>query len=71
MTAALLLGTFVAALLLALASTVQLLYLESLRLRSRDLPSLEFFKSSLEPGIRLKTDEGALNLGQPENAAVV
>ncbi|PYT29985.1 MAG: HlyC/CorC family transporter [Acidobacteria bacterium] len=56
-----LLGTFVAALLLALASAVQLLYLESLRLRSRDLPSLEFFKSTLEPGIGMKTDEGALS----------
>ena len=61
MTAALLLLTFVAALLLALASAVQLLYLESLRLRSRDLPSLEFFKSTLEPGIGLKTDDGALS----------
>ncbi len=60
MTAALLFATFVAALLLALASAVQLLYLESLRLRSRDLPSLEFFKSTLEPGIGLKTDDGAL-----------
>jgi len=61
MTVALLLATFVAALLLALASAVQLLYLESLRLRSRDLPSLEFFKSTLEPGIGMKTDEGALS----------
>jgi len=60
MTVALLLATFVAALLLALASAVQLLYLESLRLRSRDLPSLEFFKNTLEPGIGLKTDDGAL-----------
>ena len=60
MTVALLLATFVAALLLALASAVQLLYLESLRLRSRDLPSLEFFKNTLEPGIGLKTDDGGL-----------
>jgi magnesium and cobalt exporter, CNNM family len=45
---------------LALASSVQLLYLESLRLRSRDLPSLEFFKATLEEKIGLETNDGAL-----------
>jgi len=39
---------------------VQLLYLESLRLRMRDLPSLEFFKDTLEKKIGLETDKGAL-----------
>ena len=52
--------TSIAVLLLALASTVQLLYLESLRLRMRDLPSLEFFKDTLEKKIGLETDKGAL-----------
>jgi putative hemolysin len=52
--------TCFAVLLLALASTVQLLYLESLRLRTRDLPSLEFFKETLEKKIGLETDKGAL-----------
>jgi CBS domain containing-hemolysin-like protein len=53
--------TTVAVFLLALASSVQLLYLESLRLRTRDLPSLEFFKSTLESRIGLETDRGALS----------
>ena len=38
---------------------VQLLYLESLRLRTRDLPALEFFKETLEDRLGLKTEEGA------------
>ena len=45
--------------LLALVTFVQLLYLESLRLRTRDLPSLEFFKDTLEDKLGLKTEEGA------------
>ena len=38
---------------------MQLLYLESLRLRTRDLPSLKFFKDTLEDKLGLKTEEGA------------
>ena len=45
--------------LLALVTFVQLLYLESLRLRPRDLPSLEFFKATLEDKLGLKTEDGA------------
>ncbi|HVP47010.1 MAG TPA: hemolysin family protein [Bryobacteraceae bacterium] len=52
--------TAIAVFLLALASSVQLLYLESLRLRTRDLPALEFFKSTIEEKIGLETDRGAL-----------
>ena len=61
MSYALLVATILAVGLLALASSVQLLYLESLRLRTRDLPSLEFFKSAVEEKIGLETDEGALS----------
>jgi putative hemolysin len=57
---ALLAITILAALMLALVSSIQLLYLESQRLRTRDLPSLEFFKSVIEEKIGLGTDEGAL-----------
>ena len=56
---ALTLGTVLAIPLLGLATFVQLLYLESLRLRTRDLPSLDFFKDTLEDKIGLKTEEGA------------
>jgi CBS domain containing-hemolysin-like protein len=45
--------------LLALMTFVQILYLESLRLRTRDLPSLKFFKETLEDKIGLKTEDGA------------
>ncbi len=38
---------------------MQLLYLESLRLRTRDLPSLKFFKDTLEDKLGLKTEDGA------------
>jgi putative hemolysin len=45
--------------LLALTTFVQVLYLESLRLRTRDLPSLKFFKETLEDKIGIKTEDGA------------
>jgi CBS domain containing-hemolysin-like protein len=51
--------TLIAAPLLALVTFVQLLYLESLRLRPRDLPSLEFFKDTLDDRLGLKTEDGA------------
>jgi putative hemolysin len=45
--------------LLALTTFVQVLYLESLRLRTRDLPSLKFFKETLEDKLGMKTEDGA------------
>ena len=45
--------------LLALVTFVQVLYLESLRLRTRDLPSLKFFKDTLEDKIGIATEDGA------------
>ena len=45
--------------LLALTTFVQVLYLESLRLRTRDLPSLKYFKESIEPKLGLKAEDGA------------
>ena len=44
---------------LALSSFVQLLYLESLRLRTRDLAALSFFKETLEDRIGFETETGA------------
>jgi magnesium and cobalt exporter, CNNM family len=44
---------------LALTSFVQLLYMESLRLRTRDLASLSFFKETLQDRIGFETEEGA------------
>src|ERR1700681_4205991 len=53
------LGVMVA-LCVILATTIQVLYLESLRIRARELPSLEFFKTTLEAKIGIETELGAL-----------
>ncbi|MGO9255993.1 MAG: hemolysin family protein [Bryobacteraceae bacterium] len=52
------LATAIAVLLLAIVTFVQLLYLESMRLRTRDRASLRFFKATLEDRIGLKTEHG-------------
>ncbi len=52
-----LIGVF--SLLLGLVSFVQLLYLESLRLRTRDFPALKFFKENLEDKIGFAAEDGA------------
>ena len=44
---------------LAIVSFVQVLYLESMRLRTRDLPALKFFKETLEDKLGMKTERGA------------
>ena len=56
---AVILAALLAVPLLGLVTFVQLLYLESLRLRTRDLPALKFFKETLEDKIGLKTEDGA------------
>jgi CBS domain containing-hemolysin-like protein len=53
-------ATIIWAVLLCLATVVQTLYMESLRLRSRDLPALQFFKETLEDRIGVKGDQGVL-----------
>jgi CBS domain containing-hemolysin-like protein len=49
-----------AAIIVTLVTCIQLLYLESLRIRTRELPSLEFFKETLEPKIGMETERGTL-----------
>ena len=53
-------ATALCAVLLCLITVVQVLYTESLRLRARDLPALQFFKETLEERIGVKADEGLL-----------
>jgi len=48
------------AVLLCLVTVVQILYMESLRLRSRDLPALQFFKETLEDRLGVSGDDGVL-----------
>ena len=50
----------VLAVLLCLFTLVQILYMESLRLRSRDLPTLQFFKDTLEDRLRIHAERGVL-----------
>lgn len=45
---------------LCLATAVQMFYLEALRLRTRELPALTYFKESVEDSLGLKTERGAL-----------
>jgi len=56
LTVAALLMTFI----IVLVTWVQVMYQESLRLRSREVPSLQYFKESIEPEIGLETERGAL-----------
>ena len=46
--------------LVALFTSIQTLYLEGMRLRTRDLPALQHFKAELEPRLNLRSEEGAL-----------
>jgi CBS domain containing-hemolysin-like protein len=57
---ALIAAVFFVTLLLVLTTYVQNLYLESLRLRTRDLPSLVYFREVLQDRIGLKVENGAL-----------
>jgi putative hemolysin len=53
-------GMALLALVLILVTLIQTLYLESMRLRSRDMPALQFFKQVLDGRLGLKTEAGAL-----------
>lgn len=61
MTGALILLAALVGLLLIPVTFVQLLFLESLRLRARERPALEFFKSTLEDRLGLASERGALS----------
>ncbi len=52
--------TIAVSLIVIAVTCVQVLYLEALRIRARELPALEYFKETLEPKIGLATDRGAL-----------
>lgn len=59
MSAALWLAILAVSALLALVTFVQVLYLESMRLRTRDLPSIRYFRDELEWRLGLRTERGA------------
>jgi CBS domain containing-hemolysin-like protein len=68
MTLVLIILTAWLALSLAGVTFVQLLYLESLRLRSRDLPALAFFKETLQARLGLKSERGELSFSLVKNS---
>jgi putative hemolysin len=58
-------------LLLGLVTFVQLLYLESLRLRTRDLPAIKYFKETLEDKIGFPTEDGAGSFTLVKHTAIL
>ena len=58
-------------LFLGLISFVQLLYLEALRLRTREQAALEFFKDTLEDRLGLTTEQGALTFSLIKHSTMV
>lgn len=57
--------------LVTLFTAIQTLYLEGMRLRTRDLPSLQYFKSTLESKLKLKSEEGALTFSLWKHTCLV
>jgi magnesium and cobalt exporter, CNNM family len=58
MTLAFSIAALLAAIIVTVVTCVQLLYLESLRIRTRERPALEFFKQTLEAKLGLETERG-------------
>src|SRR5947208_13863248 len=57
--------------LILLFTSIQTLYLEGMRLRTRDLPSLQHFKSAVEPRLNLRSEEGALTFSLWKHTCLV
>jgi magnesium and cobalt exporter, CNNM family len=71
MMAAIVLATLIALPLLAIVNFVQVLYLESMRLRTRDLPAMKFFKETLEDKLGMKTEQGASSFSLVKHSLLV
>src|SRR5271166_1273005 len=57
--------------LITVFTSIQTLYLEGMRLRTRDLPSLQYFKSDIEPRLNLRSEEGALTFSLWKHTCLV
>lgn len=66
-----LLGVIFLLVLVIFFAAIQTLYLEGMRLRTRDLQSLQFFKSELEPRLSLRSEEGALTFSLWKHTCLV
>jgi putative hemolysin len=60
----------IVAIIVTLVTCVQLLYLESLRIRTRERASLEFFKATLESKLGLETERGSLTFSLVKNVGL-
>jgi putative hemolysin len=60
MTLVFLVADLIVCILVTVATCIQVLYLESQRIRPRELPALAFFKEALEPKLGLEPEAGAL-----------
>jgi CBS domain containing-hemolysin-like protein len=58
------------ALLLVVVTCIQLLYLESLRIRAREQPALQYFKETLEAKIGLPLERGAITFSLVKHAGL-
>ncbi len=67
---ALLISAFVLVLLLVLVTCIQLLYLESLRIRAREQPALQYFKETLEAKLGMTLERGALSFSLVKHAGL-
>src|SRR5260370_42700787 len=56
---------------LCLLTLVQLFYMESLRLRTRDLPSLQFFKETLQDRLGARDQTGVLVFSLVKHTALL
>lgn len=56
--------------LVILVTWVQVMYLESLRIRSREVAALQYFKEHIEPEIGLETERGALTFTAVKHTAL-
>jgi CBS domain containing-hemolysin-like protein len=57
--------------LITLFTSIQTLYLEGMRLRTRELPALQYFKAELEPRLGLRSEEGALTFSLWKHTCLV
>ncbi len=71
MTAVLVVVAAILTVLLFFTSLLQLLYLEALRLRTREFPSLQYFKATLEDMIGRETEAGATAFSLVKHSALV
>ena len=57
--------------LLILFASIQTFYQEGMRLRARDLPALQFFKTEYEPKLSLRSEVGAFTYSLCKHTCLV